>query len=313
MKNILSILTIATTFLFSSCQKDEPENVKFDVTTEKNEIAVSDSVTFNLQGNPDLISFYSGEPGKEYKYRDRIFEEGSKLELTVASRVLNGSQADNVKLLYSNSFSGIYSAAGIKNEEWTDISNKFTWSVSPGTNTSAADYTTSAPVDITDLLVKDKPIYFGFKYESQAAASNALGGKTWRIPRFDLVNISKDGVRTTIATVHTAGFTSIPIIASTDPTQAWVFAQNSATDRFLTFVPSKRSEAHLYWAVSSSFLPGTVTPDKSKTIKAYLDEMKSTYKYKFSRPGTYIVTFIAKNANGKGSKEVVKEIEIVVK
>src|SRR5690606_4764186 len=109
-----------------------------------------------------------------------------------------------------------------------------------------------------------------------------------------------------------AGFTSVPVITSSDPNQAWVFAQNSATDRFLTFVPSKRSEAHLYWAISAPFLPGTVTPDKPSTIKAYLNRMESSFKYKFSNPGTYIVTFVARNVNADDEKEVVKEIEIVV-
>lgn len=313
MKNIYLILTAVFVLrgLFG-CQKDGVDKVDFNVSADRQTISVNDSVTFSFSGYADIITFYSGEKGKEYQYRKRILEEGSKLELTVASRVLNGSQADNVKLFYSNSFAGTYRADGIKNEEWTDISDRFTWSVSPGTNTSASGYTVSDPVDISDILVKDKPIYFGFKYESQAAASNALGGKTWRIPTFDLVNISKDDVRTTIATVHTAGFTNVPIIASSDPAQAWTFLQNSPTDRFLTFVPSKRSEAHLYWAISAPFLPGTVTPDNPLTIKTYLNRMESSFKYKFSNPGTYKVNFVAQNVNAEDKKELVKEIEIIV-
>jgi hypothetical protein len=314
MKNLfLKLLLGVLVVNISSCQKDDVDKVVFDVTVDKNEISAGDSVQFSFNGNADIVSFFSGEKGHEYKYRNRTYEEGSGLELTISSRVLNGSQEQNLRLLYSTTFSGIYDKESIKDEEWIDITDKFTWSTAPGNNQVAPGYTVSGPIDLTDLIVKDKPIYFALKYESQTAASNALGGKTYRLPVFDLVSVTSDGTRSNLANYQNIVYSSIPIINTIDDvTNKFKIAQNSATDRFLQYVPNVRADAHLHWGVSLPFTPGSLNPDKPVPIKAFLDRGLTSYTYKFNQPGTYVVTFVAKNITSEGSKEAVKQVEIKV-
>ena len=84
MKTIYkSLMTIAFAGLsLASCDKELKEetamevgvvtdsNVSFDgktVTVKK-----GSPVTFSFDGDPDFISFFSGEIGHEYKHRDRI-------------------------------------------------------------------------------------------------------------------------------------------------------------------------------------------------------------------------------------------------
>ena len=80
MKYLKYIIILISTnaILLSSCQKSEVLTPKFDVATEipfwsgKHAIKVNIPVKFLIDGNVDFITFYSGELGKEYQYRDRV-------------------------------------------------------------------------------------------------------------------------------------------------------------------------------------------------------------------------------------------------
>ncbi|RZM24615.1 MAG: DUF5017 domain-containing protein [Pedobacter sp.] len=305
MKKIVYSLVILAALATSSCRKDEPERPSFEVKVGKSEFNVNDTVTFDLKGSADIISFYSGETGKEYRYKDRIDAEGLKLQLTLGTRVLYGMQTNNLSLLCSSTFGGMYSPSGIKEEEWTDITSKFTLSATPAGQATTTT-TLSGPVDLSEYVVKDKPIYFAFKYKSDASATTAAGGRTWRIYNFDLETVSGTGTKSTVTTARTGGWIAIDI---ENAANKWVIA---TTAPFLYLAPGNTSPS-LDWVISSPFQPTSVNPDKGVPIKALLDQMGSSYKHVFRAPGNYRVTFLAKNVNGHGEKEVIKELDIVVK
>lgn len=52
--------------------------------------------------------------------------------------------------------------------------------------------------------------------------------------------------------------------------------------------------------------------DKGKGIKSFIDNALTTYQFTYNTPGKYTVTFVAKNATAEGSKELVRELEIIV-
>lgn len=62
----------------NSCQKNEVATPKFDVSSEipfwsgNYSVKINIPVKFLIDGNADFITFYSGEIGREYQYRDRI-------------------------------------------------------------------------------------------------------------------------------------------------------------------------------------------------------------------------------------------------
>lgn len=288
-----------------SCRKDEPDTPTFNVSVGQSTINVNDSVTFHFDGNADVITFYSGELGKEYSNKDRTNAEGLKLQLTLGTRVLYGIQTDNLSLLCSSEFSGLYNPAGIKEEEWIDITKKFTLSPTPPSLATTVT-TTSGPVDLTEYVVKDKPLYFAFKYKSDTSATTALGGRTWRVYAFDLEAVATDGVVSTISTAKTGGWISIDI---KNPANKWTIASAAP---FLFFAPGSTSPS-LDWVISAPFQPTLVNPDKGTPIKAFLGRIPGEYKYVFKTAGNYKVTFIAKNVNGEGDKEVIKELDITVK
>lgn len=312
MKKTFLILSIALLTAFYSCQKEEPADVDFNVNTPDLVVNVNDSVTFNLQGYADIIAFYSGETGNEYVHRKRTDMDGLGLRLTVASRVLYGAQDKNLKLLLSTTFSGIYTAGNIKEEEWIDVTDRFTWSTAAAGGIAAVT-TSSGPVDLTEYIVPGKPIYFGYRYESQPALTAATAGRTWRLPTFKLEAVTAEGVSSEIANVLSAGWTAVPIInAVTKPENTSYWTIRTA-DPYLWFTPNSTLEPHLHWMITAPFMPTAIKPDKSKTIKSFIDKMSPVYTYAFKKPGIYTVTFVGFNVNNHGEKEQVRELRVEVK
>jgi len=303
MNTLRYLLGIFVLPLMVACQKNEPVTPSFDVKTSKLEYNKGDSVTFSINGYADIISFYSGEPGKEYRYKDRIESADAKLNLNITTQVLYGAQADNLHLMYSTDFNNTYSTDGIKAATWTDITNRFTLCSAAAGAVGVA--TVSGDVDLSDLPVSGKPIYFAWKWIGQESTSAALGGRTWRITVFNLFNKTPGG-NASIASVTSAGWLAVDVLNAANK---WTI---QTTTPFLFFAPASTLLPSEDWAISRALFPTAVTPDAGTGIKGYLDKVKD-FKYAFNSPGVYTVTFIAKNTNNLGLKEIVKEFTITVK
>jgi len=72
---LLLLLLCAT----AACNKKKVYPLGFDVTTAKASYAVGDTVNFVFSGNPDLITFYSGEQGSRYANRNDVDSTGTSL------------------------------------------------------------------------------------------------------------------------------------------------------------------------------------------------------------------------------------------
>jgi len=300
LKYILGALLIPAIY---ACKKDTPDEPTFNVSTAKTEYSVADSVEFKMDGYADVIGFYSGEAGKEYRYKNRLESNEGKLHLNISTRVLFAAQANNLSLMYSTNFDNLYTPAGIAAATWTDITNRFTLSTAPAGANGAI--TPSADVDLSDLPIAGKPIYFAWRWIGQASTSAGTGGRTWRIHAFNLTNKTTTSA-IPIATVTSAGWLAVDVKNSVNK---WTI---QAADPSLFFAPAGTLEESEDWAVSKVLYPNKVSPDKSIGIKAYTDRMKN-YKHRFNQPGTYTVTFIAKNGLNGNVKEVVRELTVTIK
>ena len=300
LKYILGTLLITSVL---ACKKDTPDEPTFSVSTAKAEYNVTDSVEFKMDGYADVIGFYSGEAGKEYRYRNRLESNEGKLHLNISTQVVFASQKNNLALMYSTDFDNIYTVAGLQAAKWTDITDKFTLALDIGSTNSVV--TASEDVDLSSLVVSGKPIFFAFKYIAQSSATAALGGRTWRVPAFNLTNKTPSAV-VPISTVTSAGWIAIDV---KNAANKWVI---QSTTPFLYFAPNSTTLESEDWVVTRAIFPKQVSPDRGTGIKAYTDRMKN-YKYKFSQPGTYTVTFVAKNGLNGNVKEVVRELTVTVK
>lgn len=300
MKLARFIILMTVVLSMSFCRKDNVENPTFDVRTERTEYAVGDSIVFNMSGYADIVTFYSGEEGYEYQYKDRTEYSGGALKLNFSSQVLYGTQENNLRLLYSTDFSGTYDATNVEAATWIDISDRFVWGTAAagglGTRTASGD------VDISDIAVSGKPIYFAFKYVGQPNTSRTM--RTWRIYDFNLMNELPNGNALTIATRPTAGWIAVDVA---DPSNVWTFS--NAT--MIYFAPQGSLIYTEDWAITGALFPNKVSPDIATPIKSYLDTMKD-FKYAFNSAGSYKVTFVATNANNNGISPVVKQLDITI-
>jgi hypothetical protein len=303
LKYILGVLILP---IMVACQKTEPVKPTFDVSIAKQDYKVGDTVLFSIRGYADLISFYSGEQGKEYRFKDRIEAGDTKLKLNISTQTLYATQRNNLSLMYSTDFNSSYTTAGVRAATWTDITSRFTLA-SDAVPLANSVVTVSGEVDLSDLPVSNTPIYFAFRFLGQPSATAGLGARTWRIPVFDLYNVdAKTSVRrATIASVTTAGWLGVDI---ENPVNKWTIQSGTP---FLFFAPASTLLATEDWAVSAALFPNAAVPDVGVGIKDYLKPM-SDYKYAFTKEGTYTITFVGKNVNNRGEEAVVKTLTIVV-
>src|SRR5688500_9306543 len=123
-------LFIAAGCLLSACHKTLSQgDDTFGVYASETTVSVGDTLQFSFTGDPDVLTFYSGEPGRRYEFRDRTSADGTPL-LRFRTIRANGSQPNSLSLLVSNNFEGVIvsdtpsTINRIKNATWTDITSR---------------------------------------------------------------------------------------------------------------------------------------------------------------------------------------------
>ncbi len=314
MKKLFLISIIALGL--SSCNKKEAPELKFNVTTEKISYNVNDTVVFKISGNPDQVTFYSGETGKKYELRDgEIVKGDTSLNLSFSTQRRYGLDTDHpqsLRFFVSQTFNGNYSTATFNESDWIDVTDKFTLSPIVGND---VDYTPSGTVNVNNLgvtLDKSKPIYFAFRYKS--GENKGSTHPRWYVNTFNL--ISKNALTGDPLTIGNVTSMNWNLLKLESKGLSWTYA--AATGIRVASIASTvaaPAPASLTWAVSKPVefkafedVNGINRGTALKNMSTRLDE----YTYVYTQPGTYKVTFVASNENVYGGGKVVKEVEIVV-
>ncbi|GAB2779095.1 DUF5017 domain-containing protein [Rhabdobacter roseus] len=302
MKRILCCLVGAALGL-ASCQNELDVNggtPDFEVPAVTGTLQAGRPVTFQFAGDAGLISFYSGEPLKQYEKKEGRTEKATGGTLTFTSAVTGGTQANQLSVLASSDFNGNYAdPASVQAASWTDITSRFTLGTS-------ASFTSSTAKSISDLMVPGKPLYVAFKYTTKPQADHGAA-RTWMIQGLTLQSTTAIGT-VTAADMFTAGLRLVGTSA----------ARSSATTARVTFLANENSTgsdpASEIWAISAPLPWENVTlgPDRPVGIKGNTGARLESYTYTYTRPGTYKATFVAQNANIDQRKEVVKHVDITI-
>lgn len=285
-------LIAAVALILSACQKDlKISPVDFDVQTDKATFKVGDTVVFNFIGYPDNITFFSGETGHEYRYRERMKAEGSP-QFSFSSFAQYGTQQNTMHVYASNTFDGTLNeniAAG----GWTDITSQVVLSTGQD-NTSSGDF---------DLKPFDNgnPLYIAFQF---TGIENTSAQKTWTIKNFVVQNILDDGPVLDIANMGNAGWRAISL---KNPDKVW---QINADNLRFAGGPAGTPEND-DWIVTRSLDLSKVSPDRGFPLKNITTKMES-YPFTYEEPGEYVATFIATNAAGNKLESVIREVKITV-
>ncbi len=302
LRHITFLLAVAA--LIASCNKrDKLDAPDFNVSTAHQTFKVNDSVVFNFSGSPDVITFYSGEPGHEYQYKDRTELDGGTTNMSFSSRVLFGSQLNNLRVMASTDFNGKYDTNSVKAASWTEITSRFTLADAPAGSNSTE--TQSGIVNISDLIQKGKPIYIAYRYVGEKPPGTTATQRTWRVMSFHLSNTYPNGDVVSLATLFTAGWVNVDF---KNPANFW---KPEVSLGYLNYAPSGSLIESEDWAISKPFFVAKVSPDKGVAIKEYMAR-KTEHVHFFEQPGNYKVTFVASNTNSKEIKTIVKELDITI-
>lgn len=321
MKTKYFSLLFPCLLLLFACDKDRDlkvENPSFNVSgyTIKDGIDSLGNpvkqVIFNMEGNADVISFYSGEVFREYAYKDGhiIATDALNMSFEYMASVGAGTNPDwqQLSVQATTNFDGTVTAQG---EGWTDITERFSL---PSAQDVTARTTTSA--DISDLIVPGQPLYIAFKYNTPSRTVSSAY-TTWDI--FDF-KVSQETVlgSTALVSQTEAAFPLYhygPDDATTPGRSARTVSQTSRLRFRANILAANLPLEAGVWAISSPIVVGDdvdLGPDRPISIKNRIDPVLTTYTYNYPESGTYKVAFVASNVTTKGDAKVVKELEVVI-
>jgi hypothetical protein len=300
------------------CEKDLPSgDPDFEIKVEKTNLTVRDTARFAFTGNPDILTFYSGEPGSRYAYKGRTEAEGTPL-LSFSTVRANGSQPGSLRLLVSQDFTGVIKAdtistkTNISSATWTDITSRAT--LSTGATASVA----SGAINLADFSEKNRPVFIALKY---SALSGSIQSK-WTISNFSLKNTLADGTSYEIANMNTSTTAyTVYGVNTFSPGFAAYTLQNkynwnvSNTSLVITGATTATAAdaAAEAWVLIGPVNLKKVVPDIGKAVKnptVKLNEL--VFRYQYSTPGTYKASFEGSTNSIDNSASGVKSLEIVV-
>lgn len=304
MKKI-SILLIGIGLIYQSCNKQielKPGIENFDISLEKKTYKVGEEVNFYLHGDPDMIVFYSGEVLHQYAYKDgrKLTLDNLNLSFTTSKPVTLRRQDNQLFIMASTDFNGDYSNfSNIEEATWTDITDRFTLSES-------ITFSPSGEVDISDLIVEDRPLYIGFRYVSYPHDQGRVGN--WHVQNFSLVGRTVLGPMT-LGDMKESGFMLVDQHPDLAPSKSKLTATRITLYGDLDIDMLTES-----WAVSKGFETGETDLgfDLPVAIKGMESAPLNRYTYIYNEPGTYKATFVASNASVDEHKSIVREIEFTI-
>lgn len=308
IKYFIGKLMVLIALVIFGCKKEDVAAPDFNVTVAKNTFKLGDTVVFNLEGNPDYVSFYSGEYLNDYAYIGGRSLEIKSFDLSFQSRVANGNQANQLSVYISSDFNGKFDIASIKAGNFKDITNRFTLS------TVNSVYANSGVVDLTDLAPdRTKPFYVAFRYLTKP--QDAINGtqRTWTIRELAL-NTTTEQAKTVAIDQLTAAWTLIEDGPILDPARSSVAASSGQLQlRGNTSADGKLVQTEV-WTVSKAIDLNTITlgPDRGVPIKGIAETLPSVYRYVYTKPGTYKATFAGANERINDKKTALKEITFTI-
>lgn len=315
----LYYITIAGLLALASCKRstDVPSVASFTATADSSTHTLGVAATFRFTGNPDYITFYSGETGRRYAYRNRVSEAGTAT-LQFTSALNAGAQANSLHLVVSSDFKGVVTGdtvttrANIAAATWTDITSRATLATS---STAVA----SGAVDVTDFATAGKPVYIAFKYVADAGSIQ----NKWTITGLTVTNTLADASVYTIANLvanNTPITTNYGGVSTFSPgwlpfpvsnTFNWVVTAGTSlviTGAATAALATASSEA---WVLMGALNLQKVTPDVGVAIKNMSAQLPA-YTYTYSAAGTYNAVFVAANANKDAADSVSRTVPLTI-
>lgn len=184
------------------------------VTVENNVITVTRNtpVKFNIMGEPDNITFYSGESGHNYDYRNRDTIQTSQIQsskmtfsITAEKYGNSTSYTDVLHMYLSDKFTGLYKDDFAKDVE---LANNFEWDTWVPVEQLLTKPSESKEYEIDMTPYLGKSITLAIKYE--AKTTEQVQGR-YAFGNMKITNVFKDGK---VSEIYAGKFGFMPLNVS---------------------------------------------------------------------------------------------------
>ncbi|PRD50790.1 DUF5017 domain-containing protein [Sphingobacterium gobiense] len=297
MKYIHHILSMVLFIGLISCEKNlQVDPPDFEVRLSKTTYKVGDTIHFEFSGAPDNITFYSGLPGADYRFRERTQVEGGIPKAKVITQYGGGgNQLESLRLMVSNDLEEL-TAEGIAQAIWTDVTSQVDIATNP--TVVESDY-----LDLSPWVDTEKPFFIAFKFVGEKDPITVPGN--WIVRELQAVTELPDGSEIPVADRVNAGWSIIDVL---NPASVWTIR---ATD-VVIIGGGRNADPSEDWLITKPLYFTKVPPDTGTPIQNIGSNLLSDYSYTYTTPGTYHVAFLASNASADDYKSVVREFEITI-
>ena len=291
------------------------ETPDFNVSTQNPTVRAGEPVVFEFEGKADYITFYSGELYSDYEYRNgRFVTPGWENLLSFDTEITEGTQADQLSILISDSFNGDYSNyENIIRTDWTDITSWFSLA-------SGKEATSSSSQDISAFVSPDRPTYIAFRYRTRLQTEHGSAAR-WVVSNLKLTNRAENPGDVVLFDLINAGFRVIDPFSRTDAacrssisqTQMVLQGNFYGTDNDGIMQGTDIENEH--WIISRGLdltSPRDMGPDRPLSVKSFTQPDPISYTHIYETPGNYHAVFVASCQSIEEKKEVVKEVYITV-
>ena len=145
------------------------------------------------------------------------------IQLSFTSSVKYGSQKNQISVLVSTDFNGVYTIEDIYKATWTKVEQPITYA-------SGESPQESGSIDISSLIKSGKPFYVAFKYTGDASLDEKPKQRTWQINNvkiagqditsFKFVNHPENDAKTGWSNLATGGIVFKPA-ATLKKSEGW--------------------------------------------------------------------------------------------
>ncbi len=321
LKSIVVCGFFTSFLLFAGCTNELDKELifNFEIATAETQtvgdtlvIKKSLPLKFNLSGNYDFLSFYSGETGHEYAKHDIKSYAKDDINTSVLSfgaMPQYGTIAGTLRVFISESFQGLklynskLDSTTIATHNWVEITEQCNLP------------TTSAQVLQTSLsLIEycDKDISLAFLYKTN---QNTASQPTWEIRDLKITNTLKNGAISVIKAVD-LGFSALDMFnlnGQTATNGVWNLNNIALITNPVMRIQSSPVGAVMNedWLISTPSKINRRLPDTAVAI-GDIATTTETFSYKYSSAGVYNVTFVAKKANLENKSDNTKTLIVKV-
>ena len=270
-------------------------------------------VTFTITGCPDILTFYSGERGNDWSFKDADRVESPKMYMSFMTTTSSGTPGNanpsSLPIFYSTDFSGEYTEAGVNAATWIEITDRFDMP----TDTEKTNVP-SGMADIDDVFPADgSPVYLMMSYFVEKFVDSQANGRTqWTVQNMNLYG-GEDTSAGLLYDMYSSGWQIVG--GQGAGTTERVPDLPSTNARILFRSDFRPTEDIQFWAVSGPLTRAesvNLGQDKGVPVKSVADPALRTYRHVYTEPGEYTATFVGANSNVYSREETVCHVKITV-